>query len=156
VSVAAVIEQNGRFLIVEERCEGQIVFNQPAGYLEKGENFITAVVRETLEETTWQFEPTALIGIYLYTSPMNGAVYQRLCFTGHPIQQDMTRSLDKDIIAAHWLTREDLFERLHKLRTPMVLRCIDDYRRGIRYPLRMLVDLDQELGQRSMREPMLG
>ncbi len=149
VTVAAVVDQNGRFLIVEERAEGHPVYNQPAGYVEKGENFITAVIRETLDETTWHFEPTALIGIYLYTSPANGTVYQRLCFTGHAIQEDLTRMLDKEIIAVHWLTREDLFGKMHRLRSPMVLRSIDDYRRGIRYPLRMLVDLDHELGQRS-------
>jgi len=135
VTVAALAEQDGRFLIVEERIEGRIVFNQPAGHVELGESLLEAVRRETLEETAWCFTPHALLGIYLWQPDSNRRPTLRFAFTGEAHDHDQARPLDRGILRAHWLTRAQLCERTRELRTPLVLRCIDDYLAGRSYPL---------------------
>lgn len=142
VTVAAIAERDGRFLIVEEIVGGKIVYNQPAGHLEPNESVIDAVMRETLEESAWHFEPNAVSGIYFYTIPEGDITYQRICFVGECKLQENNRSLDQDILRAVWLTREELSAQPEKLRSPMVLRCIDDYQQGIRYPLNLFVDMN--------------
>ena len=87
ITVATVIEDQGRFLLVEEMAEGRAVFNQPAGHLEANESLLQAALRETLEETGWDVELTGVTGIYLYTAPSNGITYQRVCFAAKPLQQ---------------------------------------------------------------------
>jgi len=141
VTVAAVIERDGRFLLVEERSNGQIVYNQPAGHLEPNESLTAAVIRETLEESAWHFVPTSLIGIYHYTFQHTGVTYQRFCFTGSCQDYEPNRALDQDILRTVWLTRDELAAQPEKLRSPMVLRCIDDYLKGIRHSLDLLVEI---------------
>jgi 8-oxo-dGTP pyrophosphatase MutT (NUDIX family) len=134
VTVAAIIERDGRFLLVEERISGRLVLNQPAGHLEDGESLLQAVVRETLEETAWHFTPAALIGVYLWRS-VRGHTTVRFAFTGSVSNLDRTRTLDPPVLATHWLTREQIISRGEQLRTVLVTRCIDDYLAGRRLPL---------------------
>jgi len=141
VTVAAVAERNGRFLMVEELVGGHIVYNQPAGHLEQNETIAEAVTRETFEESAWRFMPTGIIGVYFYRSPTSGVTYQRICFTGQCQKHEKGKKLDSSIVRAIWLSRDELIARPEKLRSPMVLRCIDDYLRGIRYPLSLFIDL---------------
>lgn len=137
VTVAAVIEQNQRFLVVEEQTTNGLAFNQPAGHLEEGEDFITAVKREVLEETAWQFEPQYLLGVYLWRkNPQSTITYLRICFTGQVSNHNPQQPLDNGIIQAHWLTREELGNQ--PLRSPLVVNCVDDYLKGTRYPLSVL------------------
>ncbi len=140
VTVAAVIEREGRFLIVRERIRGRAVLNQPAGHLEDGETLLQAVVRETLEETAWTFQPEALLGLYQWRSA-RGHSTLRIAFSGTVRDFDAVRTLDPPVIATHWLTRAELAARDAPLRTPLVLRCIDDYRRGVRLPLEALASV---------------
>ncbi len=142
VTVAAVVESSGRFLVVEERVAGELVFNQPAGHLEHGESLVEAVIRETLEESAWAFEPAAVTGIYLWSVPDTDRTFLRVAFSGDCRGHDPDRALDDGIVRATWLTREQLAARSARLRSPMVLRCIDDYTAGIRYPLDVLTQLD--------------
>lgn len=134
-TVACIVEQDGRFLLVEEIASGRRVINQPAGHLEQGESFLEAAKRETLEETGWQVEPEALLGLYTYYAPSNGVTYHRFCFIARAVKQVPDAVLDKGIIGPLWLTREEIDTRLPELRSDLVARCIDDYLRGIRYPL---------------------
>ena len=146
VTVAAVIEQNQRFLVVEEATNVGLAFNQPAGHLEEGEDFITAVKREVLEETAWQFEPTHFLGVYLWRKNPDSVTYLRLCFTGTVSNYNPTQALDTGIVQAHWLTRDELAEK--PLRSRLVVNCVDDYLQGIRYPLSTLqsfLDLNGDL-----------
>jgi len=134
VTVAAVIERDRRFLLVEERIRGRLVLNQPAGHLEDGESLLDAVTRETLEETAWQFTPQSLLGIYQWRSP-RGQSTLRFAFTGSVHGYDATRPLDAPIVTTHWMAREEIAQRSARLRTPLVLRCIEDYLGGRRLPL---------------------
>jgi 8-oxo-dGTP pyrophosphatase MutT (NUDIX family) len=134
VTVAAVIERSGRFLLVEERIRGHLVLNQPAGHLEDGEALLDAVIRETLEETAWQFTPEALLGIYQWRSP-RGHTTLRIAFSGSVQAYDAARPLDPPIVTTHWLAHEEIVQRAARLRTPLVLRCIEDYLGGRRLPL---------------------
>jgi ADP-ribose pyrophosphatase YjhB (NUDIX family) len=138
VTVATVIEEQGRFLLVEEMASGRAVFNQPAGHLEANESLIQAAVRETLEETGWDVEITALTGIYLYTAPSNGVTYQRVCFAGKALQHHPELTLDKGIIGPQWLTRAELAAQPERWRSELVLQCIDDYLSGERFPLSLI------------------
>ena len=135
VTVAAVIERDGRFLLVEERIRGRRVLNQPAGHLEDGESLLDAVVRETLEETTWHFRPQWLIGTYLWRSPNSGDSTLRFAFTGAGEGPVADRKLDRVILGTHWLTLEQIVAEQSRLRSPVVLRCVNDYLAGQRLPL---------------------
>ncbi len=141
VTVAVVSEQQGRFLMVEEQVGGEIRFNQPAGHLEDSESLLEAVARECLEETAWHFRPQALVGIYRWRNPDSDDTFLRATFCGPCVPDATVRGLDPDIIAAHWLTLDDIRSRASQLRSPLVLQSIDDYLRGRRYPLDILVDL---------------
>ncbi|AYC33105.1 NUDIX hydrolase [Pseudomonas cavernae] len=138
VTVATVIESEGRFLLVEEMAGGRAVFNQPAGHLEADESLIEAALRETLEETGWDVELTAVTGIYLYTAVSNGVTYQRVCFSGRPLQQRPNHSLDEGILGPRWLSRAELAAQPERWRSELVLRCIDDYLGGERFPLSLI------------------
>lgn len=140
VTVAAVIEENQRFLLVEEYGPNTVVFNQPAGHWEKDETLIEAVSREVLEESAWQFVPEGLVGVYTYTSSQNGAVYLRFCFYGKHHSHEENRELDTGIIRTVWLSRKEIAQN-NRLRSPLVLACVDDYLKGFRYPLDIIHSL---------------
>lgn len=142
VTVAAVAQRHGQFLFVEERVGGELVINQPAGHLDPGENLIEAVVRETLEETAWHFEPEALVGIYLWRQPQNGLTFLRFSFAGRVSGHDTSLDLDDGIERALWLTRDQITSQQPRLRSPMVLRGVDDFLAGQRIPLAVLESLD--------------
>ena len=141
VTVAAVIERDHRFLMVEELHEGRKVYNQPAGHLESGESLIDAAIRETREETGWRFRPTAIIGIYRWVHSEKDVTYLRICFTGVGEGHDPGQPLDEGILQAPWLTRDELQRASQHLRSPLVLHCIDDYLAGRRYPLELYHDI---------------
>lgn len=139
-TVAVIVEdQHNRFLVVEERSRGEIVFNQPAGHVEENEAILSAAHRETLEETGWEVELQHFIGLYTYRAPANGVTYYRFCFSASPVRQ-ASHQLDDEIIAAHWMTPEAIRNLGDRLRSPLVLRCIEDYRKGRRFPLDVIVD----------------
>ncbi|GHD69535.1 NUDIX hydrolase [Jeongeupia chitinilytica] len=143
-TVAAVIERDGRFLLVEERILGQRKLNQPAGHVEHGESIVAAAVRETLEETAHHFVPAALVGIYLWSPPERPELtYLRFAFAGSVTGVDAGRALDDDIEAAVWLSRDEIAARAGEHRSPLLLACIDDYLAGKRYPLTLLRDFDR-------------
>ncbi|MGH8143332.1 MAG: NUDIX hydrolase [Steroidobacteraceae bacterium] len=139
VTVAALIERDGRFLVVEERIRGRLVLNQPAGHVENGESLQAAVIRETLEESAWRFIPEALLGLYLWRSP-RGHTTLRIAFTGSVDDFDAQRMLDPPVMATHWLSRAQLLARRGQLRTPLVMHCIDDFLAGRRLPLAAVAD----------------
>ncbi|MFN3919777.1 MAG: NUDIX hydrolase [Methylohalobius sp.] len=140
VTVAAVIEQAGRYLLVEEMIDGQAVLNQPAGHLEEGETLPQAVVREVLEETGWRFEPQMLVAVQLYRVPTAALTFLRFAFTGRIYWQENHR-LDEGILATHWLSRAEIEAQRKKLRSPLVLESIAAYESGCRYPLNIFHSL---------------
>jgi 8-oxo-dGTP pyrophosphatase MutT (NUDIX family) len=133
-TVAAVVERNGRFLLVEEAIDGALVLNQPAGHLDPGESLVAACRREVLEETAHHFVPTALVGIYRWHYAPADVTFLRFCFRGG-IEGVDERPLDKQIVALHWLSREELLARRTAHRSPLVQRCVDDYLAGRQFPL---------------------
>ena len=138
VTVAAVIEHEGRFLFVEEESEGRRVLNQPAGHLEDGESLLEAIVREVLEETAYRFAPEALVGVYRWHHPSNDVTYLRFAFRGAAREREEGRALDPEIVALHWLTPQEVAARRAMHRTPLVERCLADTIAGKRYPLELL------------------
>ncbi|WP_346842289.1 NUDIX hydrolase [Metapseudomonas otitidis] len=140
ITVATVVEDQGRFLLVEEEADGRAVLNQPAGHLEADETLPQAALRETLEETGWEVELTAVTGIYLYTAPSNGVTYQRVCFAARPLRHRPDLALDDGIIGPRWLTRDELAAQQDRWRSRLVLRCVDDYLAGERFPLTLIRD----------------
>jgi 8-oxo-dGTP pyrophosphatase MutT (NUDIX family) len=138
VVAATVVERDGRFLCVEERIEGRTVFNQPAGHLDPGETLVAAAVRETLEETGWTVAVESLVGIYLMDTETPGKTFLRFCFAATPVAFDPARTLDTEIVRAHWLSRGALAARADQHRSPLVMLAIDDYLAGRRHPLTLL------------------
>jgi len=155
LTVAAVVERDGEFLLVEERVGNRMVFNQPAGHVERGEQIVEAVVRETLEETAWTFHPEALVGIYYWEQPERQRSFLRFAFSGHVTDHEAHRPLDRGIERAVWLTREQIALRSSRLRSPMVMRCIDDFTAGRRYPLDVIRNVLPDLGSLAQLEPRL-
>jgi 8-oxo-dGTP pyrophosphatase MutT (NUDIX family) len=135
LTVAAVVARQDRFLVVEERIGSQLVLNQPAGHVEDGESLVQAAVRETREETAWNFRPLALLGCYLWRNPANGRTTLRVAFHGEVDDHDPHQKLDRGIHAVHWRTREELAGAPERLRSPLVLRCIDDFLAGRSFAL---------------------
>ena len=142
VTVAVVVERDGRFLMVEEETSDGIRINQPAGHLDPGETPLQGAVRETMEETAHPFTPMALLGIYISRSASNGdredVTYVRFAFTGEVGAADAGRPLDAGILRALWLTADEIRARLAEHRSPLVMKCIDDYLAGQRYPLSLV------------------
>ncbi|MCP5428945.1 MAG: NUDIX hydrolase [Chromatiaceae bacterium] len=126
VTVAAVIRDRDRYLMVEERPDGHAVINQPAGHLEFGETLLEAVGREVLEETTRVFTPQGLVGVYQWTLPCSERTYLRFCFVGEVGDPLRGHSLDPDITTTHWLTAEQIRCGSLPPRSPLVLRCLHD------------------------------
>jgi len=147
VTVAAVIEQDNRFLLVEEETPRGLQFNQPAGHFEENEDLIAAVKREVNEETAWHFEPENLISIQLWRRNPEFPTFLRICFSGHCHSHNPDKRLDDGIVATHWLTRDEIAAEQHRLRSPLVLISVDEYLSGRRYPLSLIqsfLDLDHE------------
>jgi NADH pyrophosphatase NudC (nudix superfamily) len=141
VTVAAVVEQDGRFLLVEEETAEGVMFNQPAGHLEDGETLLEGVTREVREETAYRFKPTALLGTYLWKHPKKEITYLRFAFTGEIVGHDPAQPLDAGILRACWLSLEEIRASQGKHRSPQVLTCIEDYLAGQRFPLSVLTHL---------------
>jgi len=137
VTVAAVIERDGRFLFVEELQDGRRVLNQPAGHLDPDETLIAACAREVLEETAHRFEPAGLVGVYRWHYAPADVTFLRFCFSGKVLQKT-DRPLDKEIIALHWLTLDQLKARKSDHRSPLVQRCVEDHLAGRNFPLELL------------------
>lgn len=127
VTVAAIVERDRRFLFIEERVRGQLVLNQPAGHLEQRESLVDALVRETLEESGWLVEPTGLVGIYLWTSPVDGVSFMRVTLAATPIRHDADRALDAGIERALWLRPDELAAHPVPHRSPMVAHSLRDF-----------------------------
>ena len=142
ITVAAVTETAGRFLVVEERISRRLVINQPAGHAEPGETLLEAIVREVREETAWLFTADQLLGVYLWRHPGTGRTTKRFAFTGTVTDHRPGQPLDKGIVTTHWLTQAELKGRGPQLRSPLVLRCVDDYLAGRRQPLATVAALD--------------
>lgn len=138
VTVATIIEHDGRFLFVYEEADGKRVYNQPAGHLDPNETLHEAAIRETLEETGWTVKLTGVVGVNLYTAPSNGITYLRTTFIAEPVSHDPDRPLDTGIIEAVWLTYDELLTKKDQLRSPMTLQIIEDYRSGRRFPLEVV------------------
>ncbi len=139
MTVSAVIQRDDRFLMVEERNDnGEHVFNQPAGHLEQSESLIAAIEREVLEETGFTFYPSAFTGLYRWEHTQAGLCFMRLNFVGHVDEFPLTNELDKDILATHWMSREQI--ATCKQRSPLVMRCIEDCLHHPHYPLTALID----------------
>ena len=141
VTVATVIEDNGKFLLVEEYADSELVFNQPAGHLERNESLIEAAQRETLEETGWTVEILGVVGVGLYTAPPklatknSATTYMRTCFFGRALQHDASRKLDAGIERAVWLSYAEINALASRMRSPLVIKVIEQYLNGHRYPL---------------------
>lgn len=151
VTVAAIIEEQGRFLLVEETTPDGIRLNQPAGHLEPGESPQQGVIREALEETAYDFTPTALVGVYLsrnVSSARTGkdATYLRMAFAGKPGTRH-DRALDAGILQAVWMTRDEIAACTDRHRSPLVLQCIDDYLAGQQAPLSLVVTHSSVFGK---------
>lgn len=141
ITVASVVEKDGRFLMVEESAGGKIVINQPAGHVEDGESLVEAAIRETYEETGWRIKPTALLSVYRWRHHVNAETYFRVAFRATPLTFDQNCRLDAGILRAVWLNADELKQEHARLRSPLVLRSIEDYVLNKQYPLDVLVDL---------------
>ncbi len=145
-TVAAIIEQDGKFLLVEEHTPDGLRLNNPAGHLDEGESLIAACAREALEETMYRFEPTGLLGVYMsrFVRPARGAAaaeditYLRFAFCGVLGAMEPGRTLDKGIVRTLWLTADEVRASAKRHRSPLVLRCIEDYLAGQRFPLPLI------------------
>ncbi len=133
-----VVERDGLYLLVEEETRSGRKLNQPAGHLEAGESLADGAARETLEESGWQVTPMALVGIYRWEAPDNGATFVRFAFAGRADAHDPARPLDTGIVRALWLDYDTIVARRADHRSPLVLQCLDDYRAGRRFPLDLM------------------
>lgn len=142
ITVACIIENNQRFLMVEEISHGKLVYNQPAGHLDPGETLMQAAVRETFEETGWHVQLTHLLGISKYQAQENNTLYYRITFIANALQHDTKARLDDGIQQALWLSYQEIEQAEDKLRSPLVLKNIRQYLSGTRYPLSLVDDHD--------------
>ena len=140
LTVAALVPGEEGFLLVKEQDGERIVINQPAGHVEPGEGILEAVKRETFEETGWRVEPHHLLGISIYTSPHNQVTYYRMAFLCEALEQDKQAELDSDIIETLWLSEAEIRTRQSEMRSPMVIKTLDDYCKGKRFPLEIIKD----------------
>ncbi len=144
ITVAAVIERRQKYLLVEERADGQVVFNQPAGHWEPDESLVEAVMRETLEETGWEFYPSALVGIYRWQHPHKHETFLRFTFCGRSSSKQISNNLDDGIVNASWYSAEEILALPEKkIRSTMVIHSLNDYLAGKRYDLDLIRDIHQ-------------
>ncbi len=141
MTVAAVIEHEQKFLMVEEHTEQGTRFNQPAGHLEANEDLLTAIQREVKEETAWQFSPDHLLAIQHWKKSDQQPTFIRFCFGGKVSGFDENSLLDPDIIATHWLTLLELESMQDQLRSPLVLLSVKQHLSGQHYPLSLINSL---------------
>ena len=144
ITVASILKKDDRYLFVQERKNNRMVINQPAGHWERGETLLEAVVRETLEETAWLFEPQAIIGIYQWHIKEKDETYLRFCFSGTLLKFNEHRALDPDIDSTIWLSEDELRQRHNDHRSPLVQRCMDDYAAGVMHDLKLVTHLQTE------------
>jgi len=142
VTVAAIVEQDGRFLLVEEETADGLRFNQPAGHLDAGESLVAACAREALEETAYHITPTGLVGIYQWPRAQGDLTYLRFAFAGKVGAHETARPLDEGIVRAVWLTLTEIEACAERHRSPLVLQCVRDYLAGRRYPLELITHYD--------------
>ena len=140
-TVAAIIEQNGKFLLVEEVTDRGNRFNQPAGHLEDGESLIQAVIRETMEEAAYEYTPDALLGVYQWKQLHNDTTYLRFTFIGKVGLQYPMQELDAGIIRTVWMDIDEIRDKAGLMRSPQVIICIEDYLAGKRFPLDLITNL---------------
>jgi 8-oxo-dGTP pyrophosphatase MutT (NUDIX family) len=154
VTVAAIVERDGRFLLVEENTADGLRLNNPAGHLDAAESPLQAVIREVLEETACHFEPTAIVGVYLsrFQRPARGedVTYLRIAFTGSVGEPEPGRELDVPIVRTLWLSADELRAQAVRHRSPLLMRCVADFLAGRRYPLD-LVTTDVSVYSPEMR-----
>lgn len=141
VVVAAIVERDGKFLLVEEHTAEGLRLNQPAGHWESGETLLNAVRREALEETAYQVEPTALLGCYSTHYPQRDITYLRFAYICQATGFDTERTLDHGIVRALWLTPDELTASPTPHRSQLVMRCVEDYLSGRRFPLNFVSHL---------------
>jgi len=141
VTVAAVAAREDRFLLVEEIAGERCVLNQPAGHLEDHEALVDAVIREVREETAWTFRPEYIVGVYRWRSTRNAKTHLRVTFCGSVTEHLPGQPLDDGILDATWLSYAQIKQRKAQHRSPLVMRCIDDYLAGRRYGLDLLRDV---------------
>ena len=142
VTVAAVVERDGHFLVVEEETDDGLRFNQPAGHLDEGESLVQAAAREALEETAYQFRPEFLVGIYQWPRPAGDITYLRFAFGGAITGFDPDRPLDSGIVRAVWMSLDELRATRERHRSPLILQCCEDYMAGRRFPLDLIRHYD--------------
>lgn len=142
VTVAALIEHDGRFLMVEEETSDGLRFNQPAGHLEEGESLIQATVRETLEETAHRFVPEYLVGVYQWPRPQGDITYLRFAFGGRVGEKVPGLKLDDGIVRAVWMTPQEIRATADRHRSPLIVQCVEDWLAGRRYDLDLLRHYD--------------
>jgi len=135
ITVATLVEQDGKFLLVREHANNQLVLNQPAGHVEAGESLLQAAFRETLEETAWQVEITDFLGVYIFQPARDTGIYYRFCFVARPLNHDSRQKLDREIVEAVWLGADEILARSAEHRSPLVAQCLRDYLDGRRLPL---------------------
>jgi 8-oxo-dGTP pyrophosphatase MutT (NUDIX family) len=140
-TVAAIVEDQGKFLLVEEETDRGNRYNQPAGHLEDNESLLAAMVRETMEETAYTFHPEALLGIYHWKHEHNDSTYLRFAYIGRVSHHQPTQALDEGIVRSVWMTVEEMREQAMLMRSPQVLKCVEDYLAGKRYPLEAITYL---------------
>jgi ADP-ribose pyrophosphatase YjhB (NUDIX family) len=141
LTVCAVVERNEKYLIVEERSSGVVVITQPGGHIESGESPEAAVVRETLEESGCDIRVTGLLGVYLWIHPQTRQQFLRIVYTADLDAENRKQKLDNGIHAVHWYTVADIKHRKRDCRSPIVLKCIDDFVSGKRPPATLLDDI---------------
>ncbi|GLQ31792.1 NUDIX hydrolase [Litoribrevibacter albus] len=139
-TVATIIEKDGKFLLVKEISNGIEVYNQPAGHIEADESVFDAAVRETYEETGYQVSIDSFVGSYIYKAPANGVTYHRYCFVGSIIEFDPKATLDDGIIEACWLSLDEIKAQPEMMRSPIVLKCIEDYLNRPHQPLELIYE----------------
>ncbi|MGB5325107.1 MAG: NUDIX hydrolase [Pseudomonadales bacterium] len=138
VTIATIIERDGKLLFVEEMSGGERVLNQPAGHLEANESLLEAAVREAYEETGWRVAITALLGIALYRSAQSGITYCRTTLIGEALSFDQNARIDSAIVDTHWLTLDEARQHAVRPRSPLVLACAEQFLQGVAYPLDIL------------------
>ncbi len=142
VTVAAIIEQDGKFLLVEEHTSQGLRLNQPAGHLEANESLLQAVVREAREESAYEFEPQHLVGVYRWHAETSATTYLRFAYSGRILVEHIGQALDEGIVRTLWMTLEEIRASVPRHRSPLILQCVEDYLAGKRYPLELITDYD--------------